>query len=150
MRRALVIFALAGSVISAFYLLEGMRYRLGTPAEPGPGLFPLLVGGILLLGCVGTGIEALASSPTVKINWPAGPARRRVAAIALSCAGYVLALPHAGHMVAGSLLAFAVLHAMALRSWPVKIAVSAGIGVGSYVVFGVMLGVPLPEGTLFD
>ena len=73
-----------------------------------------------------------------------------MAAIALSCAAYALALPYIGHMIAGSLLAFVVLHVMSLRSWPVKIVLSLGIGVGSYVLFGMVLGVPFPSGILFD
>lgn len=150
MRRAVLILAVAGSILSALYLLEGTRYSLGTRAEPGPGLFPLLVSGLLLLGFLGTGIEAMVSSSRAKVGWPAGAARWRVAAIALSCAAYGLALPYLGHMIAGSLLAFAVLHAMALRSWLVKITLSLGIGVGSYVLFGVVLGVPFPTGILFD
>jgi putative tricarboxylic transport membrane protein len=149
MRIAVLTLAVAGSVLSALYLLEGTRYSMGTLAEPGPGLFPLMVSGILLLGFVGTGIEALASASKAKAGWPAGPARWRVAAIALSCAAYGLALPYLGHWIAGSLLALAVLHVMALRSWPVKVVLSLGIGVGSYVLFGVVLGVPFPAGKLF-
>jgi putative tricarboxylic transport membrane protein len=150
MRRAVLTLAVVGSVLSALYLLEGTRYSLGTPAEPGPGLFPLIVSGLLLIGFVGTGIEALASTSKAKVAWPAGAARWRVAAIALSCTAYGLTLPYLGHMIAGSLLAFAVLHVMALRSWPLKIALSLGIGVGSYVLFGMVLGVPFPSGILFD
>ena len=45
MRRAVLLFAAAGSVLSVLYLLEGTRYALGTPAAPGPGLFPLIVSG---------------------------------------------------------------------------------------------------------
>jgi putative tricarboxylic transport membrane protein len=150
MRRALFTLAATGTVLSLLYLWEGTRYKLGTPAEPGPGMFPLLISVILLLGFIGTGIEALASSEIkVKIDWPAGSARRRVSAIAASCIAYWLALPYAGQMIAGSLLAFAVLHVMALRSWPVKIVLSLLIGVGSYVLFGVILGVPFPTGILF-
>ena len=150
MRRAVVIFAAAGSLLSVLYLIEGTRYALGTPAAPGPGLFPLIVSGLLLIGFVGTGIEAAASASKAKVCWPAGAARWRVAAIALSCTAYGLALPYLGHMIAGTLLAFAVLHVMALRSWPVKIALSLGIGVGSYVLFGMVLGVPFPSGILFE
>ena len=150
MRSAVLTLAVVGSILSALYLIEGTRYSLGTPADPGPGLFPLIVSGLLLIGFVGTGIEALASASKAKVDWPSGPARWRVAAIALSCAAYGFALPYLGHMIAGSLLAFAVLHVMALRSWPVKVTLSLGIGVGSYVLFGMVLGVPFPSGILFD
>lgn len=150
MRRAVMIFAGLGAVLSALYLLEGKRYSMGTPAEPGPGLFPLIVGGILLVGFVGTGIEALATAPGAKVGWPAGPGRRRVAAIALSCGAYALALPFIGQMIAASLLALAVLHVMALRSWLLKVVLAVGIGVGSYVLFGRVLGVPFPSGTWFE
>jgi hypothetical protein len=149
MQQAIVRLAVAGSVLSGLYLLETTRYSLGTLAQPGPGLFPLMVSGILLLGFVGMGIEALASASKAKVAWPTGAARRRVAAIASSCAAYAFSLPYLGHLIAGSLLALAVLHVMALRSWTVKVILSAGIGVGSYVLFGMVLGVPFPRGILF-
>lgn len=150
MQRAVLTFSVVGLIFSVLYLLEGARYSMGAPAEPGPGLFPLLVGGILLLGFLGTGIESIASSSRAKVVWPTGSARGRVAAIALSCVAYAIALPYIGHMIAGSLLAFAVLHVMLLRSWTVKIILSLGMGVGSYVLFGVLLGVPFPKGILFE
>ena len=123
---------------------------MGIPAEPGPGLFPLLVGVVLLLGFLGTGVEAFVSSSRVKVAWPTNVAGRRVLAVALSSAAYGLALPLLGHLISGSLLAFAVLHFMALRSWPVKISLSLGIGVGSYLLFGLLLGVPFPNGLIFE
>ena len=95
-------------------------------------------------------MEAIASSSIGKVAWPTGAARRRVAAIALSSAAYGLALPLLGQMIAGSLLAFAVLHFMSLRSWPVKIVLSLGIGVGSFLLFGLVLGVPFPTGLIFE
>lgn len=149
MQKAIFRLAVAGLVLSGLYLLEATRYSFGTLAQPGPGVFPLMVSGILLLGFAGMGIEALASASKAKVGWPAGTARRRVAAIALSCVAYAFLLPYAGHLIAGSLLALAVLHVMALRSWTVKLILSAGIGVGSYVLFGVVLGVPFPRGILF-
>jgi hypothetical protein len=150
MRRALLMFAAFGTISSTLYLIEAARYSMGSPGEPGPGVFPMVVGGILLIGFVGTGVEALRRPGGAKVEWPTGAAGRRVAAIAVSCAGYGLGLPYLGQMIAGSLLALAVLHVMGLRAWPAKIALALGIGVGSHVLFGEVLGVPFPAGLLVD
>lgn len=58
MRRALLGTSIATAVLAVAYLGEAMRYPRGTMAQPGPGLFPLAVGALLLLASLATGLEA--------------------------------------------------------------------------------------------
>lgn len=150
MRKALLATAALTAIVALIYLLEARRYPWGTESQPGPGLYPTLVGIVVILSALGLGVEAaLRSSPGV-VGWPVGPARWRVLAILGPTAGYVLLLPWLGHPLAGTLLMLGVLHVMGMRRrWLLKIAVAAAIGLGSHYVFTVLLGVPLPRGAWF-
>jgi hypothetical protein len=146
MKRALVATGTFGVVLAALYLVEARRYSWGTIAQPGPGLYPALVGVLLVLGSVGTALEAMLRPTGGHVDWPAGRARWRLMAILLPSLGYVLLLRYLGHPVAGTLLTLAVLHAMGMRRWPVKIVIALAVGLVSDYVFAVVLGVPLPAG----
>ncbi|MBI2205817.1 MAG: tripartite tricarboxylate transporter TctB family protein [Candidatus Rokubacteria bacterium] len=146
MKRALVVTGALGVVLAALYLVEARRYSWGTIAQPGPGLYPVLVGCLLILGSVGIALEATLRPTGGHIDWPVGRARWRLMAILLPSLAYVLLLRYLGHPVAGTLLTLAVLHAMGMRRWPVKIVIALAVGGISHYVFTVVLGVPLPAG----
>ena len=55
-------------------------------------------------------------------------------------------LPVLGQPVCGTLLTLVVLQVMALHGWIFKIGVSLVVGLGSFYLFSVVLGVPLPAG----
>ena len=146
MRRALFILAITGIAVSLFYIAEAFRYPWGNLAQPGPGFYPLLIGILLVIGFLGTGFEAALSTYPRKVDWPRGASLGRVVAIALAGMGYVLLLPYLGHPVTGGLVTLVVLQAMNLPSWPLKIGLSLANGFGSFFLFSVLLGVPLPMG----
>jgi hypothetical protein len=147
MRRALLATAAVIAVAALGYLVEARRYPWGTESQPGAGVYPTLVGALVLVSALGLGIESALRPPGRVVEWPSGPARRRVLAILLPTVGYVLLLPWLGHPLAATLLLLAVLNVMGMRKhWALKLAVAAAIGLASYYVFGVLLGVPLPRG----
>jgi len=150
MRRTVTVVAIAGLLLTLRYLIEALRYPLGTAGQPGPGLYPLLVGALLMLGFIGAGLEALVSKSQASVQWPAGGARWRVLTITGAIFAYAILLPYFGHAIMGTLLTLAVLETMKQRSWTVKILLSIMIGVGSYFLFVIVLGVPLPIGSLFE
>jgi hypothetical protein len=51
--------------------------------------------------------------------------------------------------MAGTLVTLAVLQIMRLQGWALKLGFSLAIGLGSYYLFSVLLGVPLPTGIWF-
>jgi len=150
MRRTVMVVATVGFLLTLRYLIEAIRYPLGTAGQPGPGLYPLLAGGLLMLGFVGAGLEALVSESKSSVEWPVGGARWRVLAITGAIFAYAILLPYLGHAIMGTLLTLAVFETMRQRSWTVKILLSLIIGVGSYFLFVIVLGVPLPMGSLFE
>ena len=149
MRRALLGTLIVAMLLAVAYLAEAMRYPRGTMAQPGPGLFPLAVGALMLIAALGTGLEARSRKTWEEMDWPRGLDALRVLGVLAASLGYVLLLPHLGHPVAGTLVTLAVLQMMQLRSWVVKLTLSLVIGLGSYYLFAVLLGVPLPTGIWF-
>lgn len=146
MQRALFAAGAGGVVLALAYLAGARTYSWGTAAQPGPGLYPALVGLLLFVSATAVALEAWRQPAELDPGWPIGSARMRVIAMLGPTAGYVALLPYFGHPVAGTLLTLAVLHVMGMRRWPAKIAVALAIGLGSHYVFAKLLGVPLPTG----
>jgi putative tricarboxylic transport membrane protein len=146
MRRAVIAAAAVGVILALVYLLEARRYPWGVPAQPGPGLYPTLVGILMLVSSLGVVVEAASGRGTGRVGWPAGRDLWRLLAILAPTAGYAVLLPYLGHPLAAALLTLVVLHAMGLRRWWVKIGVALAVGLGSQYVFAALLGVPLPTG----
>jgi hypothetical protein len=149
MRKAIIALSISGFLLTILYLMETLRYPIGTAAEPGPGAYPLLITAVLMLGFIGSGLEALYSTAQGAVQWPIGPARRRMLIIAGTVFAYALLLPVIGHAISGTLLAFTVLQAMNKKAWVANIFMSLCFGVGSYFLFVGLLDLPLPTGSIF-
>ena len=150
MRRTVLIVSCIGLGLAIIYLIKDLTYPLGNAKQPGPGLYPLVIVALLALGFVGSGIEALVSKSQKAISWPKGAAGRRVMSIIGAVFAYAALLPYLGHAVMGTLLTFIVLQTMKQKSWAVKILLSLGIGLGSYLLFAVVLDIPLPKGSWLE
>lgn len=149
MRRALLGTSIAALLLAVAYLAEATRYPRGTMAQPGPGLFPLAVGALLLIAALATGLEVRFRRTWEDMDWPRRSDALRALAVLAASLGYVILLPRLGHPVAATLVTLAVLQMMQLRGWALKLGLSLVIGLGSYYLFAVMLGVPLPGGIWF-
>ena len=150
MHRSILIAAALGFLGGLFYLKVALRYSLGTAGDPGPGVYPLLVGSLFLIGAVGTGLEAALARSVARIEWPVDSARWRVALMALASGGYGLLLPYLGHPIAASAVSFLVLWIMGMRQWLWMVILSGVLGLGTAYLFISVLGVPLPSFSLFD
>jgi hypothetical protein len=142
--------AAVGSVLAIGYLIAGQEYPWGKMAEPGPGVYPLAVGILMLAGAVGLGLEARVRRLHLGAPWPVGAGRWRVLAVLASGLGYALLLPYLGHLFMGTLVSLIVLRVMGLPRWPLCIGLAIAVGLGSYYLFGKILDVPLPVGIWFD
>ena len=149
MRKHLQVIAVLSFLTGVLYLVEAHRYPRGTMAQPGPGLYPLLVGGLLAFSALGVGLEAAHGRLPRSVPWPEGTARWRVSAVVVATLGYILLLPYTGHPLAAALVTLVTLQVMGLPSWPLKVTISLLVASGSHYVFAVLLGVPLPMGVWF-
>lgn len=150
MRLSLQIIAAIGMAVAIIYLAVGLRYPFGTLQYPGPGCFPLIAGSIMLVGCLGTLVEASCSKRTEKTVWPRGPSRTRLLSMLTVISGSVIVLPYIGYVLSSMIVTLIILQIMGYGRWPVKVGLAVGIGLGSYIILKYLLGIQLPLGIFFD
>ncbi|MDE2719333.1 tripartite tricarboxylate transporter TctB family protein [Candidatus Palauibacter polyketidifaciens] len=143
------------AVVAAGVLLDSRSYP-GSLAEgaPGPAFFPRLLA-VLLMGCAAwLAVRAARRPPepdTGRSRGSAAPGAggRRGARLALGAAWiavFLLAWPRLGTVVSVPLLVAGLMWLTGERSRLVLIAVPLGFAAFIYLVFMVVLGVPLPSG----
>lgn len=140
--------AIVVGLLGLAYMVMGLGYPMGSLARPGPGIFPVFVGILLLLGCVGTGFEAISKPAPTKVDWPKGKERWRILAVISACLIYSVTLLVLGHLLSTTVVISVVLHVMGIRSWFLKIGMGLAIGLGTLYLFSNFLGVPLPKGII--
>jgi putative tricarboxylic transport membrane protein len=142
-RRARLVVCAGALLLGVIYLAATWRYPAGTLKQPGPGLYPLMVAGLLLISACATAWITRAAD-RVAIAWPQRAGWLRMGAILLAIIVYIALLPKLGHLIAAAVTAFISLQAMGGLRWPVKIFLAVFLGAASYFVFNDLLGVPLP------
>ncbi len=148
-RRAFLGLAGVNTALSIIYIVTSLKYRAGTAAQPGPGLYPLAVGFLWLLSSVAVGLRARAKTGADKIDWPQGAGFWRIMAIVGALLFYIILLPVLGHVIVGAVLILVGLQAMGGLRWPLRIVLAAVLTIGSYYLFDVVFDVPLPRGIFF-
>jgi Tripartite tricarboxylate transporter TctB family len=142
----LVLFALAWSWVVVTTIPPGWE------GEPGPRGFPLLLG--IGLGALGLYLSAsafLGRADPGADQEPIEPvSRSEVRVVGLTILvflGYAFLLDKLGFLVATPLVvALALWLIVGQRGWARLLLMAAGITIGSYLVFGVLLAAHLPEG----
>jgi putative tricarboxylic transport membrane protein len=150
MRHAVALTAIVALGLGGLHLAGALQYGRGALAHPGPGIFPLVVAVLLLVGAAGTAVEAMLSRDDTSVGWPRGLAGARVVGLAAATGAYVVLLPMLGHPLGGGLLALTALRIMGLRPWWWSLVVATALAGASHYLFTVGLGVPLPAGQWLD
>ncbi len=148
MRRALLFLSVITGALSLIYLGLALTYPVGSLAKPGPGVFPLFVAILILLGSLGTFASRPDGPAEEEVRWPDKRGWGRIVAVTAACVVYVIAITRLGHLLASMVVIFVVLHVMRMKSWALKVGLAVTIGVVSYLFFATLLGVPLPQGIL--
>ena len=144
--RFLAVALLAGGLV---YLGTAWALPLGSAARPGAGFYPVAVGvfgASVILAWLATALRTTATGHAVAI--PAD-ARRRVLITAGLLAGFCLALPWTGYLVAAFLFAGLLLRGLG-SGWATALVIGAASALASNYGFGSLLGVPLPRGVFLD
>jgi putative tricarboxylic transport membrane protein len=143
----LVLFALAWSWVVVTTIPPGWE------GEPGPRGFPLLLG--IVLGALGLYLSTSAflrradSGADQDRIEPVDRSEVRVVGLTvLGFFAYAFLLDKLGFLVATPAMVAAALWLIAgQRSWPGVLLLAAGLTIGSYLVFGVLMAAHLPEGS---
>lgn len=149
---------LSGLVAALFFLIigSGMMYlspRLAgglglSAAEPGPGLFPMMVGALMSIAAVVHLFQTMTQTQT-KQELPYRTPRDILILVA-TIAGYILLLPRAGFFVAAFILLIGSLSIYGMPGWWRRIVTSALSTLIAYLVFTLGLSVNMPTPTWFS
>jgi putative tricarboxylic transport membrane protein len=146
MARRDAIVAVVALALGAGALYESSKLPPGTVQGPGPGFFPwwtsafIVLLALFLLGRALASPGASAAEPTGRIA--------KVVGLLIVLGAYVFLLDPLGYPVCTFLLVLFMLRAIDPQRWPLALGMSALTSAGSYIVFAVWLGVPLPRGPL--
>jgi hypothetical protein len=135
--------AAAVLALGAGAALEAAKLPFGGVRNPGPAFFPWWLGLVLFL------LGAILLAQAISAGASAGGAAARpwkVVLLLAALAVYVSVLDAAGYPVATLLLVLFMLRRLEPRPWPVALGIAALAAGGSYVLFAIWLGVPLPAG----
>lgn len=148
-------------LFSAVFLVYTTRYPLDDWENPGPAVFPLILGAILLVLASWLLIRALLAP---KEGTP-GTAGHRIAALqrflrenrgeanvvvlALMLVLYVLMVQWVGFFVSTLLLVVFVSRLVEKRGWGRPVALAAGVGLFCWLLFEMWLKLSFPRGILF-
>jgi hypothetical protein len=150
MRNVLLAVAAAAFAFSFVYAMAARAYPFGSSSSPGPGVYPFGVAILIFLTSIATALEAKRKTSEEKVEWEPGASLWRVLAILGAMILYGVALPYLGYIIASMWIIFAAMQVMGGLRWPLKIVLTLLITVGSYALFGMLLGVPLPAGIWFE
>lgn len=128
------------------------QYEVGTFNNPGPGLFPLVLGvvlGVLSLIILAGGIVAKRAA----VQGGVGAGGRSIVSkeafyVVLALIGFGFLLVPLGFIITTFAVFAALLRFVTNQKWLTVIIGALVLALGAYVVFDVLLGVPLPRGVL--
>ena len=123
---------------------ESTKLPFGTVHNPGQGFFPWWISAVIFLLALLLLFQAL-TSPSSVAQERSGRIEK-VAALLVILAAYTFLLEPLGYPLCTFLLVLFMLRATDPQRWPVALGMAALTAVGSYVVFAIWLGVPLPRG----
>ena len=132
------------TALGIFVILEARTMKLGDFSEPGPGLFPLLLGIFLVLLSA-----VLFNSKAEKATKPAEkPRLKNVYYVLGSLLFFVVGLKLFGYIVTTFLMFVCLLKFIGGKNWSFAASWSAIIAGISYLIFGKWLMVLFPGGML--
>ena len=151
----------AGLMLAVGVIYEGVALSMprGSLAYPGPGLFPMLVGGFVIATALGCLLQEIV--PRLRTREPAasslpggnaGTAEERKVSKTVQLTalmiGYIFLLKPLGFPLAICAFLALAIRIFGYRKWLPTLAMAALISGISYVLFVVWLKVPLPMGIL--
>ncbi len=150
-------------LFSTVFLIYTTRYPLDTWESPGPAVFPLILGGVLLILASGELIRALlapkipnpggvpgaTAAASMRNYFQKNAGEAKVVALTVLLVIYILAMKWIGFFVSTFLLVILSSRLMEAKDWGRPIALSVGVCLFCYLLFEVWLKLSFPRGILF-
>lgn len=144
-RRGLLTTGTVGVLFTAAYLWFSRDLPMGQIEQPGARVFPLVVGALLLVASIAVLWDGWRTPPDATTEWPAGAARKRLLLLVALLFLYFLALPWLGLLAASTLFCIGLVRLVSEQSWPRTVGLAFAMALALYLVFVVLLKVPLPK-----
>jgi len=133
--------------LAVLVALGGLRLGLGTVAEPGPGVYPVVLGVALGALAAWQAVSTLLRSSQME---PPGTGRAgQLTATIATLFLYVLLLPFAGSAVATVAFLAALFRIGGMTRWSRIVALSLAFGIGAHLACR-LIGIQLPTGALWE
>lgn len=127
-------------VFGLMFMVVAYSYGLGTPINFGPGLFPFLFGGLLVVTVATDFIQTfLGKSPDFVLSIEP----RRVLCVCISLLAFGLLLNTAGFVPAVFIATAVAMRAEPSVRWRTLLLYATALSAVCYVVFLVILGIPV-------
>jgi putative tricarboxylic transport membrane protein len=125
-----------------------LQMPMGTLGHPGAGFLPFWVGAALALMSVSLIVRSLRAREDPGDDGSAGRDRQRMVGVLAGLVLYSLLLEPVGFLAVTWLLLTGLARLLEAPGWPAAVVFGALGTAGSYGLFGLWLGVPLPRGFL--
>jgi putative tricarboxylic transport membrane protein len=134
-----------GLAVAAF--VESMRLPFGRVSAPAAGFFPAVLAVLLAITSLLACVDALRSedksvAQAERLTW------KKLLLTVGSLLVFAFVFERLGYLVATFVFIIFLMRAVEQKSWALAIAVGLSASVGSYLIFGLLLGAPLPAGFL--
>lgn len=143
---------LFGFLLSVGYAAEAYNtLPVGSIREPGAALFPLIVAAMMAgasLAIVAEQIK-LRTVERATLDIPRGADLRRLLSMAVTIFGYVWMMSYLGFLPASVVMSLILVRLLRPRSWVETAVTGLAIALSTYVLFVMILNVPLPKGELW-
>jgi hypothetical protein len=138
----------AGLALSLGVCYGARAMPMGAVRDPGAGFLPFWIGVTLAAMSVALVVGAVLDRERGAAGTVEGLQRRQVAWIVAALVGYALALDALGFLLTTFILLGVLLRILGERGWGTVLGFATLATAGSWALFGLWLGVPLPGGIL--
>ena len=142
-------FALCIGTLAALYLFLSRNIDPGSMLEPGPGFIPRVLGVAALLIALVVAWQAVRTPGRHHEDVPTGAGLGRLAGFIVAIGVFIPLFECAGTGSAIFLLVLVLAKLLGSRGWVQPMLLAAITAAISYVLFLLLLDVPLPKGILF-
>jgi putative tricarboxylic transport membrane protein len=134
--------------VGAAIAIGSYRLGIGSPSNPGAGLFPFVIGVSIVVLSTSVSISALRMRIAKATAGVEGARLLPVIAVSAALGFYTLALERIGFGITTFVFLAVLLAVLGDRGWPQAAVASACITAGSYAIFAKLLKITLPAGPI--
>ena len=127
-------------------MIASLRYGFGTSEQPGPGLYPFLVGLIVLVTSILELFSALKDPTHQPLFDKYGI--KKFSLMLLTFFLWILVMPYLGYVLVTLFATYALCRILNLEGWPKQLGLSFGTALLIYLLFDCWLYIDLPRGIL--